>query len=276
MSNGQVSGEESSTDTYLQAWLEMTMSGEKEELFTDGNTNVDVEMKKKLKKLAAYNYLAEHTMKNLAFLINMKMVMMRAKTYHGCGRTRCDRETTLEGIAAWVKKTTEADRRPNFFTVPKMVSESGTQTDADSVDGPALPHYGHVDEACAVQDGPPRGSRQRIENLRSLLTDVSVPPRSVKSSMTLPLYTPTAPCIIEHWSPLEHQMADCPEFVKLSPMARYSLLKQKGKCFGCWVTPVPFHTSRNCPKRKYCSRCHSLDHHRMLCCETVVFVTDQA
>jgi hypothetical protein len=155
----------------------------------DRNTNVNVVMKKKLKKLEAYNYLAEHTMRNLAFLINMKMVMMRAKSYHGCGRTRCDRETTLEGIAAWVKKTTEADRRPNFFTVPKMVSESGTQTDADSVDGPALPHYGHVDEACAVQDGPPRGSRQRIENLRSLLTDVSVPPRSVKSSMTLPLYT---------------------------------------------------------------------------------------
>jgi hypothetical protein len=47
-------------------------------------------------------------------------------------------------------------------------------------------------------------------------------------------------------------------------------------CFGCWVTPVPFHTSRNCPKRKYCSICHSLDHQELLCCEKVIFFTDQA
>ena len=186
MSDERVPGEESLTDTYVRTWIETMWMGDKDELFTDGNTDVDVEMKKKIKKLAAYNFLAEHTTKNLAFLINMKLVMMRAKTYHGCGRSRCDKEATLEGIAAWAKRTTETDRRTKLCTVPKMVRESGTQT--DSIDGPAPPQYGTLDEACAVQDGPRRP--QIYDHLRRLLKEASGPPKSVKSSMTLPLYTP--------------------------------------------------------------------------------------
>ena len=122
MSDERVPGEESLTDTYVRTWIETMWMGDKDELFTDGNTDVDVEMKKKIKKLAAYIFLAEHTTKNLAFLINMKLVMMRAKTYHGCGRSRCDKEATLEGIAAWAKRKTETDRRPNFCTVPKTAT----------------------------------------------------------------------------------------------------------------------------------------------------------
>ena len=186
MSDERVPGEESLTDTYVRTWIETMWMGDKDELFTDGNTDVDVEMKKKIKKLAAYNFLVEHTTKHLAFLINMKLVMMRAKTYHGCGRSRCDKEATLEGIAAWAKRTTETDHRTKFCTVPKMVRESGTQT--DSIDGPAPPQYGTLDEACAVQDGPRRP--QIYDHLRRLLKEASGPPKSVKSSMTLPLYTP--------------------------------------------------------------------------------------
>ena len=41
------------TDTYVRTWIETMWMGDKDELFTDGNTDVDVEMKKKIKKLAA-------------------------------------------------------------------------------------------------------------------------------------------------------------------------------------------------------------------------------
>ena len=70
MSDDRVPGEESFT--YVRTWIETMWMGDKDELFTDGNTDVDVEMKKKIKKLSAYNFLVEHTTKHLAFLINMK------------------------------------------------------------------------------------------------------------------------------------------------------------------------------------------------------------
>ena len=92
--------------------------------------------KERVNKLAMFNFLTKYTTKSLAFLIDMKLVIMRAKTYHGCGWYRCDQETTLLGIATWVKKTTEAVKNAKFLHYPEDVVGYGN---ADGKDGLPLP-----------------------------------------------------------------------------------------------------------------------------------------